>query len=51
MADICVLYLNKFVCIRDNYCHYNSIKEKHCILMYEKLLNLCGTYENKKNDN
>ena len=48
IADICALYLNKFVCIRDNYCRYNSIKEKHCILMYEKLLSLCGTYENKK---
>lgn len=48
MADICALYLNKYICIRDNYCHYNPVKEKHCILMYEKLLSLCGTYENKK---
>lgn len=48
IADICALYLNKYVCIRDNYCHYNAIKEKHCISMYEKLLSLCGTYENKK---
>jgi len=48
MADICALYLNKYICIKDNLCHYNAIKEKHCISMYEKLLTLCEIFENNK---
>lgn len=47
IADICALYINKFICIRDNHCHYNSIKEKHCILTYEKIMTLCESYSDK----
>lgn len=46
MADICALYLNKYICIKENYCQYNSIKEKHCIAMYEKLTSLCKISDN-----
>ena len=47
IADICALYINKFICIRENYCRYNAIKEKHCVLMYEKIMTLCENYIEK----
>ena len=48
IADICALYISRYSCIKDNYCHYNSIKEAHCIAMYEKLMTLGGKCQNKK---
>lgn len=50
MADICALYLNKYICIRDNYCRYNSLKEEHCIKMFEKISKLLDNGEIKQMD-
>lgn len=40
IADICALYINKYICIINNYCTYNKLKEEHCLKMYEKITKL-----------
>lgn len=43
IADVLALYANKYFCITNELAKYNSIKEEHCIKMYEKITNLCGS--------
>ena len=38
IADVCALYLNKYRCLSQGYHKYNEIKTKHCIEMYQKLI-------------
>lgn len=45
IADICALYVNKYMCIKNNLCSYNEIKEEHCLKMYDKLLKLAKITE------
>ena len=40
MADVCALYLNKYLCITKNYHKYNEIKTTHCLAIYEKISSL-----------
>lgn len=48
--DICALYVNKYMCIKNNLCSYNEIKEEHCLKMYDKLLKLAKITEPHKPD-
>lgn len=38
IADVCALYFNKYRCITQGYHKYNELKTKHCMNMYQKLI-------------
>lgn len=45
MADICALYINKYICITKGICTYNDIKTEHCLKMHKKIMKLIDNYQ------